>query len=288
MKRMACGAILILMAGAIFVAVRSDVDAPRGTEQRGIRNSEVTETRVVKPKMLPASPAQQAQLTVSDSESPFIADDVAGEYAMAHQLLIDRYGVEEADFRVALGENVGDWETLKSMVLVRDQATGQNHSRILFDVGMATGALTREELISMLEQGAVTADEAFEQSVFYANTDMLDALLDLGLSIDFAAAHPVTGEDAVGTFVRRLGWQPTETDLPTALTTIERLVQMGANPTVGLNAALRGVNPSNASNSFEIASALRAQGGVADPSIRQHIERLRDDDFRRKLLELFE
>ncbi|MEL7023693.1 MAG: hypothetical protein AAGL69_08070 [Pseudomonadota bacterium] len=225
-----------------------------------------------------------------DEQEPliFLSSEPINEYAVAHQLLIDRYGVEEADFRMALGEHAEDWEQLKKMIKERDEATGQDHSRILFEAGLAQGKLSRDELISLLQAGVATPQEAFDRAVFYANTEALDILLDTGFSADFAAEHPFSGADSVATLVQRVGWQPAETNVTSTLQAIDRLVRMGASPSAGLNAALRGVNPSNAEPMFAIATALRQQGGTPDPSIRAHVERLRDEEYRPIFLEFFE
>ena len=219
------------------------------------------------------------------SSSPAFMNDL-------HGALTDTYGKEEADFLMSV-MTMSDWQEIRGQLNERSAATGQDYTDLYARVGLAHGEISVEDLSRLAREGAGLPTDTINQLARHGRVDAIAELSNQGVLVDLNFRDPVTGENAVATFVRNVGYYPNKLDPGEAQAALQKLIGLGINHSFydgtldALDYALQ-VNPSNADLKLAMTSVLINQGAeiseshaelvanIADPQVRQRFEHLLD------------
>lgn len=222
----------------------------------------------------------------SDSALGRTVGEVHESLSDYHAQLVNHVGVDEADFRLAVISAMGDWKQVKEIVSQRSATTGRDYGELLMEVGLVTGDITSDEIVELINNGTPMSEETFEWLTYNGHVEAFTDLASRGLLVDINRPNPVTGRNAIGSYIQHVGHFPGNYSEEQVNTELEQLIGVGVDPREALSAALTSVNPSNAELMLAMASTLIDQGVLPDDEHYNLLASMKDRPYKRDFLAL--
>lgn len=147
-----------------------------------------------------------------------------------HDTLLEKIAVElgqeEAAFLMQLLSNAAHWPTVKAMILERELQTGQDYRGVMLTMGLSTGQIAVDDLLSLINTGLSMPEGALHLLALHGRAEDIASLAFRAPFPDLNARDPVARNTAVGALIQHYGMTP-DPDPASAVEALRTLVDLG-------------------------------------------------------------
>lgn len=238
----------------------------------------------------------ELELRMQTVNAAFFGGDSTNRHlAELHQQLTEQFGVEEADFRLALIANSSDWEALKNIVNQRSTALGtiDAYDQMLLEMGIATGKISFEEIEDLSSNGNRLPHDLIYSLASQGQIDTIKKLAEKNLLANLNYEQPILSRNAIGALIDHASNFPGTYESRGIKDAIDVLIGVGVVP-MPVNGApgplddvLTNISNRNFQIKYSMAEKLLEHGVPLEPSHRELISSLPTGSNKEQLEKLF-
>lgn len=236
---------------------------------------------------------EQLDDVLEETRKAFFDPSTSDQYQVdIYEALVNTYGEEEAQFRMALINEVNDWVAQKELVAQRKREMPSEaavYDQMLLHMGIVNGQITLSEVRYFVRNGAQLSEDSVLTLANSGKIDLIVQLSNAGLLADNTIRNVLNGRNAIASFISGSSYYLQRRRPNDVAADVEALYRVGvpvASSNVGidpLDSALASVVRSNVNARVAIIERLLDLGATVEDSHLERLALLPPGDIRERL-----